>query len=124
MLLKMLKGKVHRAVVTEADLNYEGSIGIDEDLMEASGIITNEHVEVYNITNGARFTTYAIPSPRGSGRIFIYGAAAHLAKKGHLLIICSYTFMKERKAKNWHPKVVLVDKKNRIKKIKDEETDA
>lgn len=117
MQLKLLKGKIHRATVTKADLDYEGSIGIDEDFLEKSGIIKYEHVEVYNITNGERFTTYAIPAKRGSGEIFIYGAAAHKARKGDLLIICAFAFFKQRAAKKFLPKIVLLDKKNKIKKV-------
>jgi aspartate 1-decarboxylase len=123
MLLKILKGKIHRATVTEADLNYSGSLGIDESLMEAAGIINNEHIEVYNITNGERFTTYAIPSPRGSGRIFVYGAAAHLANKGDLLIICAFGLCEEDKAKKYHPKVVIVGPDNKIQVKKDHDSD-
>jgi len=123
MLLKILKGKIHRATVTASDLNYSGSLGIDEALMEAAGIINNEHIEVYNITNGERFTTYAIPSPRGSGRIFVYGAAAHLAKKGDLLIICAFGLCEEKEAKKYHPKVVIVDSENKVVIKKDHDSD-
>ena len=117
MMLKLLKGKVHRATVTDADLNYEGSIGISEDLMEAAGIIPFEHVEVYDITNGARFTTYAIPLEKNSGGITINGAAAHLSKVGDLVIICAYQFLEPKETKGYKPNLVLVDKKNQIKKI-------
>jgi len=111
----MMKGKIHRATVTKADLHYEGSITIDKELMEAAGILNHEQVDVLNITNGERFTTYAIPGD--AGEIQINGAAAHLAKEGHLVIIVAYAFMDEEKAKKWQPKVVLVDEKNRIKNI-------
>ena len=117
MMLKLLKGKIHRATVTDADLNYEGSIGIDSDLMEASGIIPFEHVEVYDITNGSRFTTYAIPLPKGSGEITINGAAAHLSHPGDLVIICAFQFMEPAETKGYKPNLVLVDAKNKIKKI-------
>ena len=117
MLLKILKGKIHRAVVTKSDLHYEGSIGIDEEFLAKSGIIPYEHVEVYNITNGERFTTYAVPAKKGSGEIQIFGAAAHKVKKGHLLIICAFAFMKQRKAQGFLPSIVLLDKKNKIKKV-------
>ena len=114
MNLNMLKCKIHRATVTEADLNYTGSIGIDADLMKASGIIENEQVDVYNITNGERFTTYAIKKAGGSGAIEINGAAAHLAKKGHEVIIAAYVSMSEAEAKVHKPEIVFVDKKNRV----------
>ncbi len=109
----MMKGKIHRATVTRADQHYEGSVTIDKELMKAAGILNHEQVDVLNITNGERFTTYAIPGK--AGEIQINGAAAHLAKKGHLVIIVSYCFMDEKKAKTWKPKVVLVDGKNKIK---------
>jgi len=112
--LGMLKCKIHRAVVTKADQHYQGSITIDAALMKAAGIINHEQVDVLNVTNGERFTTYAVPGK--PGEIQINGAAAHLAKKGHIVIIIAYCFMAEKKAKTWQPKVVLVDAKNRIKK--------
>ena len=93
MLIEVLKSKIHRVTVTEADLDYIGSITIDEALLEASGIIENEKVEIYNITNGERFATYAIRGERGSGVIGINGAAAHKAMVGHLLIIAAYAQM-------------------------------
>ena len=106
----MLKGKIHRATVTKADQHYEGSISIDKSLMDAARILNHEQVDVLNITNGERFTTYAIPGK--PGEIQINGAAAHLAEPGHLVIVVSYCFMSEEKAKSWEPKVVLVDEKN------------
>lgn len=117
MMLKLLKGKIHRVKVTEADLDYNGSVTIDTELMEASGIIPFEHVEVYDITNGARFTTYAIPAPKGSGEIKINGAAAHLAKPGDLVIICAYVSLNQEELKTYQPNIVLVDEKNRVRKI-------
>ena len=90
MLIEVLKSKIHRVTVTEADLDYIGSITIDADMMDAAGIIENEKVEIYNITNGERFATYAIRGERGSGVIGINGAAAHKAMVGHLLIIAAY----------------------------------
>ncbi len=110
----MFKSKIHRATVTEADLDYEGSITIDPTLMKEANILPYERVEVYNIDNGARFATYAIEGGAGSGIICINGAAAHLARPGHKVIICTYAEILEEEAKNYLPKVVLVDGKNRI----------
>ena len=113
MKLTMMKGKIHRATVTKADLHYEGSITVDINLLKAAGILVNEQVDVLNITNGNRFTTYAIEG--GEGEIQINGAAAHLAKAGDLVIIVAYAQMKEDEAKSWKPKVVLVNEKNKQK---------
>ena len=107
MLIEVLKSKIHRVTVTEADLDYIGSITIDADLMEATGIIENEKVEIYNITNGERFATYAIRGERGSGVIGINGAAAHKAMVGHLLIIAAYAQMTPEEAATWHPTVIF-----------------
>ena len=115
MILTMLKAKLHRATVTQADLDYEGSITIDLDLMERTGILPYEQVDVLDITNGARLTTYAIKGQRGSGIIGINGAAAHLIKTGDLIIICAYAQMDEKKAKMHKPTNLLLDEKNRIK---------
>ena len=110
-----MKAKIHRATVTKADLHYEGSITIDKKLLKASGILPFEQVDVLNITNGERFTTYAIEG--GDGEIQINGAAAHLCKKGHMVIIVSYCQLDSKQAPKHKPKVVLVDKKNKsIKK--------
>lgn len=114
MFLTLLKAKLHRATVTQADLEYEGSITIDEDLMDASGIIENEQVDVLDITNGARLTTYALRGERGSGVIGINGAAAHLVKEGDLVIICAYASMDAEKAKTFQPTNLLLDKENKI----------
>ncbi|HEU5047807.1 MAG TPA: aspartate 1-decarboxylase [Rickettsiales bacterium] len=117
MILNMLKAKIHRATVTEADLHYEGSITVDPVLLEASGILPYEQVDILNITNGERFTTYAIEAEkRGKGDIKINGAAARLVQKGDLVIICAYATMEPKKAKKYQPVVVLVDSKNKIKK--------
>ena len=113
MLIEVLKSKIHRVTVTEADLEYIGSITIDEDMMDAAGIIENEKVEIYNITNGERFATYAIRGERGSGVIGINGAAAHKAMVGHLLIIAAYAQMTPEEAKEWHPTVIF-PKNNKI----------
>jgi len=113
MQLTLLKGKIHRATVTQCDLNYEGSISVDAALMERSGILPNEQVDVLNINNGMRFTTYAIPAPAGSGIIGVNGAAARLAQKGDLVIIVAYARMEEAEAKSFTPRVLLVDGQNR-----------
>ena len=112
-LLTMFKGKIHRATVTKADLHYEGSITIDTDLLDAAGILVYEQVDVLNITNGNRFTTYTIPGSKGE--IQINGAAAHLAQPGDLVIILAYQQMTELDAKNHEPTVILVDENNEIK---------
>ncbi|MCX7817196.1 MAG: aspartate 1-decarboxylase [Syntrophales bacterium] len=111
----MLKSKLHRARVTDADLHYEGSITIDELLMEAANILPYEKVAVYNVTNGERFSTYAIKGERGSGVICMNGAAAHKASKGHIVIIATYVLVDEKDAVNWMPTCILLDENNRIK---------
>lgn len=116
MLLTMLKCKIHRAIVTECDLHYEGSISIDTNLIEASGLILNERVEIYNIDNGERFATYVIPAQSGSGIIGLNGAAARKACVGDKLIICAYAGINAEKAAAHVPRIVLCDGKNRIQK--------
>lgn len=117
MYTTLLKSKLHRARVTEADLHYEGSCSIDADLMKAAGLIAHEHIHVWDVTNGSRFETYVIEAPRGSGMVKINGAAAHHAKKGDLVIITSFAHYDAREAKKHTPKIVLVDNHNRVKKI-------
>ena len=111
----MLKSKIHRATVTGADLDYMGSISIDVKLMEAACIAPYEQVAIYNITNGERFETYAIPAERNSGEVCINGAAAHRAKRGDLVIIACYVVINEDKVAAFKPKIILVDEKNRMK---------
>lgn len=113
MLKTLLQAKLHRVRVTEADLDYEGSCGIDEALLEASGIAEFQHLELYNVTNGERFSTYAIRAPRGSGTISLNGAAARKAMLGDLLIICAYSQYSEAELAAHRPVVVLVDERNR-----------
>jgi aspartate 1-decarboxylase len=113
MLITLMKGKIHRARVTEADLHYEGSISIDRALIEAAGLFINERVDVYNINTGARFSTYVIPAPAGSGVIGLNGAAARLAMVGDHVIIAAYAQMTEAEARDFEPRVVLVDDENR-----------
>jgi aspartate 1-decarboxylase len=119
MLRLMLKSKVHRATVTEADLDYEGSLTLDQELMDAADLREFEGISVYNITNGSRFETYVISGRRGSGTVCINGAAAHLAGLGDLVIIASYTWLEEKEVLTRQPRIVLVDGKNRIKRILD-----
>jgi aspartate 1-decarboxylase len=116
MLRTMLQAKLHRVTVTEADLHYEGSCGIDRDLLDASGILPNQYIELYNITNGERFNTYAIEAARGSGTISLNGAAARKAMTGDLLIICAYSQYSDAEIAVLKPVVVLVDEKNRPRK--------
>ncbi len=116
MFLTMLKAKLHRATVTQADLDYEGSITIDQDLMDEAGFLINEQVDVLDITNGARLTTYVIAGERGSGVIGINGAAAHLINKGDLVIICAYAQMDEQAAKTHTANVLLLGDDNKIKR--------
>jgi aspartate 1-decarboxylase len=109
----MFKSKIHRAVVTGADLNYEGSITIDSELLRLADILPYEKVDIYNITNGERFSTYVIPGEPGSGEICLNGAAARKVQKGDIIIIVSYCELEEEEVKNFQPIVVLVDEKNK-----------
>lgn len=109
----LLKSKIHRATVTEANLNYEGSVTIDRDLMERADLVDHEQVHIYDVNNGNRLITYAIPGERGSGVICINGAAAHLVQPGNLIIICAYAQFTEQELASHHPKVVHVDPRNR-----------
>src|SRR6201992_706290 len=113
MELTLMKGKIHRATITQCDLHYEGSISVDSTLMERAGILPHEQVDVLNINNGERFTTYAIPAPAGSGMIGINGAAARLAQKGDLVIVVAYARMEGAEAKTFQPRVLLVDSNNK-----------
>lgn len=114
MTITMLKGKIHRATVTEAQLNYVGSITIDKTLLDASGILEYEAVQVVNIANGSRFLTYTIAGVPNSGTICLNGAAARLAQIGDKIIIMSYAQVTPAEASAWQPKIVLVDEKNRL----------
>ncbi len=113
----MLKSKIHRAVVTDANLDYEGSIAIDATIMESAGLLPYEQVDIYNISNGSRFQTYVIPGERNSGAICINGAAAHLAKKDDIIIIASYATFEDEVLIEYSPVMVYVDKDNRINRI-------
>jgi len=116
MLRSICKSKIHRATVTVADVNYEGSITIDRDLMEAADIIPYEEVWIYDITNGNRLQTYVIEGEPSSGTIGINGAAARLVRKGDLIIIAAFALMDDQEAKAYVPKHILVDEKNRVVK--------
>lgn len=115
MLRTMLRSKIHRAVVTDANLDYEGSITIDESLLRAADILPHEQVDIYDITNGSRLHTYAIPGEAGSGTIGINGAAAHLVKPGDLVIIASYVQLDDAQARRHTPRICLVDSQNRLR---------
>src|SRR5262245_23097375 len=110
-----LQAKLHRARVTQADLHYEGSCGIDQSLLDLSGLRENQYIEIYNIANGERFSTYIISAPRGSGEISLNGAAARKAMVGDLLIIAAYSQYSEAELASYKPVVVLLDEKNRPK---------
>lgn len=114
MFVTMLKSKIHRATVTEADLNYPGSLTLDADLMEAAGMLLYEKVDVLNISTGARFATYIIEGKRGSGVVCLNGAAARLGHSGDLIIILTYAHMDPEEARQHRPTVVHVNEKNRI----------
>lgn len=114
MRRSFFRSKIHRATVTHADQDYEGSVSIDEDLMEAAGIWPYEQVHVWNITRGTRLTTYAIQGPRGSGVISVNGAAAHLNRPGDLVILATFAELEESEARAHRPTVVLVDRQNKI----------
>jgi aspartate 1-decarboxylase len=121
MLRHFLLGKIHRATVTRADLDYVGSITIDLDLAESAGFLENEKIDIYDVTNGARLATYVIPGVRGSGEIGINGAAAHLVKPGDLVILASYGWLTPEEAAAHRPRVVHVDQQNRVVQLTHEE---
>jgi aspartate 1-decarboxylase len=114
----ILGGKIHRVVVTNADVDYNGSISLDENLMDAAGILAHERVQVVDVTNGARLETYAIPAARDSGLVQLNGAAAHLVSVGDIVIVMSYLQLDDDEARGWQPRVVLVDERNRIREVR------
>jgi len=116
MIIKLMKSKIHRATVTGADLNYEGSIALDEALIEAAGFVIGEAVHVWNLSNGERFETYVIAAPRNSGEVRLNGDAARLVHPGDLVIVVSFCWMEPAEAETHSPRVVLVDEKNRCVK--------
>ncbi len=113
----MLKSKIHRATVTSADLHYEGSLSIDKNLLEAANILPYEKIDVWNVTNGERFSTYAIEGARGSGVISTNGAAAHKAKKGDIVIIATFAMIEENKINTHKPSLIYMDENNRQKNL-------
>ncbi|WP_338755571.1 aspartate 1-decarboxylase [Moraxella lincolnii] len=115
MQLELLKCKIHRARVTHADLHYEGSCGIDGDLLDLAGMLENESIDIYNVTNGKRFRTYVIRAESGSGIISLNGAAAHMADLGDIIIICAYARMNEQQANQHKPKLVYCNEDNTVK---------
>lgn len=117
MIRTMLQGKLHRVKVTQADLHYEGSCAIDQDFLEAAGILEYEAIDIYNVTNGKRFSTYAIAGERGSKIISVNGAAAHCADVGDTLIIATYVTMPDEQARSWQPKVAYFDGDNEMKRL-------
>lgn len=116
----MLKSKIHRAKITGAELHYEGSLSLDTALMEAANLYPFEKVEVYNVNNGARFSTYVIPAPRYSGEVRLNGAAARLGMEGDIIIIASYALFDEKELRDFKPALVYVDEYNQIREIKRE----
>ncbi|MEN8212984.1 MAG: aspartate 1-decarboxylase [Pseudomonadota bacterium] len=117
MQLTILKSKLHRATVTHSEVDYEGSCAIDRHLLDMAKILPYEQIEIYNITNGERFTTYAIEAQRDSGIISVNGAAAHRASPGDLVIICAYAGVEQAEAARFHPTLVYLDEQNHIKSI-------
>ena len=120
MMLNMFKSKIHRATVTQADLDYEGSVSIDEELLELSNILPHESVHIWNVTRGTRLTTYALKAKRGGREICINGAAAHLMKPGDTVIIATFCQMDSKAAQVYEPTVLLVDEHNNPKSIRAE----
>jgi aspartate 1-decarboxylase len=118
MLRTMLQAKLHRVTVTQADLNYEGSCGIDRALLSAASLREFQHIDIYNVSNGARFSTYIIAAPEGSGEISLNGAAARRAMVGDLLIVCAYSLYDDNELDRYEPIIVLVDSSNRVTRIK------
>lgn len=114
MLINLLKSKIHRVTITDANLTYIGSVTIDEDLMDAAHIIENEQVHILNINNGERFVTYVLKGTRGSGDVIVNGAAARKVQVGDIIIIVSYTMMDLEEAKHFTPTVIFPDKNNKI----------
>lgn len=117
MFRTLMKAKIHRATVTESNLNYVGSITIDEDILDAVDMIANEKVQIVNNNNGARFETYIIPGKRGSGVMCLNGAAARLVQEGDTIIVISYCLYDEAEARNHQPKVAIMDKNNMIQEM-------
>ena len=115
MIRTLLKSKIHRAIVTDADIEYEGSVTIDRNLMDAADLVEHERVDIWDVTNGARLSTYVIPGERDSGTIAINGAAAHLIKPGDRVIIASFVQVDEAEARSFQPRICFVDARNRLR---------
>lgn len=113
-MLKMMYGKIHRATATHCELSYNGSLGVDRMLIDGAGFLIGQQIDVLNIANGERFTTYIIPEPPGSKRIGVYGAAAHKVKPGDKLIIIAYAMMDEKEAKSFKPKTLMMGDNNEV----------
>lgn len=111
----MMKSKIHRATVTETNLDYEGSLTVDENLLDAADILPNEQIHVWDVTNGTRLVTYALAGPRGSGAVCVNGAGAHLINPGDIIIIATYTTLTNKAARKYKPLVVFVDEQNKVK---------
>ena len=118
MLRAFLRAKIHRATVTHVDIGYEGSLSLDEDLLEAAGLRPYERIEVWNVTNGKRFTTYLIRGERGSRAVGVFGAAGHKVSVGDIIIIAAYGYMDEAEMERFAPTVVLMGEGNRIAEVK------
>lgn len=118
MLRTFLRAKIHRATVTRIDIDYEGSLSLDDDLMEAAGLAPFERVEVYNVSNGERFSTYLIRGEKGSREIGVFGAAGHRVRLGDKIIIASYAYLGEADIGSFTPKIVVLDEGNRIKELR------
>ena len=110
----LMKSKIHRATITSADLHYEGSLTLDEELLDAADLVAFEEIQIVNVNNGARFSTYVIPGPRGSGVVQLNGAAARLGVPGDLVILMSYGEFDEKEVAQFRPRVVFVDERNRV----------
>ena len=120
MLVSVCRAKIHRARVTAAELHYQGSITIDSELLAAAGIGRWEEVQIVNLNNGARFTTYVIPGKPGSGTICLYGPAARLGEVGDIIIVIAYGLIDEKESDTFHPQIVFVDEKNKITRVAEE----
>ena len=118
MLRAFLRAKIHRATVTRVDIGYEGSLSLDEDILAAAGLWPYERIEVWNVTNGKRFSTYAIRGEKGTGRVEVYGAAGHKVAVGDVIIIAAYGYMDENEIELFTPSIVLMGEGNRIAEVK------
>ncbi len=118
MLRKLLKSKLHRATLTGAELHYEGSLGVDEDLLKEAGLQPNEAVHVWNVNNGSRLQTYVVPAPAGSGEVCLYGSAARKGQAGDVVIIAAFGWMDEEEARVHRPRVVLLGEGNQVKAVR------